>query len=265
MPHRLASRCMAWHGIGRASHSGEEGVTQEHRSHSPTANLVLQPALPNAVVLPALEATCKVFVPLPCLCFAYALPVLCLCCASAVPVPCLCCASAVPLLYHPPTAIFRTFGRWKTPVCLLYVFTSCFMESGCIRPPRPPRPPTTADNTQPQHDPAQTYFCHCHIHSYAGPRSCMHAGQIVRAGSAAAATFHARHHHYICIVSSLRPMPSLLRELLLPNAKRTGMAAPCQRHGSLTRVSKDSHNALLRDLASLSRGGGVARPRLIEL
>lgn len=99
--------------------------------------------------------------------------------------------------------------------------------------------------------------------------SLLRTGQIVRARSAAAAaaaaTFHARHHHYICIVSSLRPMPSLLRELLLPNAKRTGMAAPCQRHGSLTRVSKDSHNALLRDLASLSRGGGVARPRLIEL
>jgi hypothetical protein len=43
------------------------------------------------------------------------------------------------------------------------------------------------------------------------------------------------------------------------------MAAPGQRHVTLTRVSKDSHNALLGDLTSLPRGGGVARPLLIEL
>ncbi|KAM0709797.1 hypothetical protein Q7P35_003838 [Cladosporium inversicolor] len=37
-------------------------------------------------------------------------------------------------------------------------------------------------------------------------------------------------------------------------SKCTGTAAPCQRHVSLTRASKDSQNALLRDLAG---GGGV--------
>jgi hypothetical protein len=148
MPHRLASRRMAWHGIGsggRASHSGEEareGVTQITQPNS-------EPRPSTDAAQRSLSCTCTGGNVYLCRCRAFALPMLCLCCTFAVP-----------LLYntiHPPTAIFRTLGRRKTPACLLYAFTSCFIKSGCIRPPRPP---TTADNTQPQHNPAQAHFCH---------------------------------------------------------------------------------------------------------
>ena len=119
-----------------------------------------------------------------------------------------------------------------------------------------PLPTTTTG----QHSPS--ICCHHRIHAHAGRRSCIRYRRYTQRAHTPllAATSPSILATVTIIIRPARCCACYWR--LLPNAKSrtpkcTGMAAPCQRHVSLTQVSKDSHNALLRDLTSISRGGGV--------
>jgi hypothetical protein len=225
----------------------EEGVTQVTQPNSEP-----RPSTDAAqrCRLPALGATC--------IC-AVAVPLLCLCSAFAVPLRCLC--SIIPFIRRRLSFGRSEDGRRQRVYCMRSPHVS---SSRVVSGHRGHLPlPTTLNHstTQPKHTFVITY----RIHAYARPRSCIQDRSCALVPLLLLLLLPPSMLATITTYVSYHPTPSQLRALLLPNAKCTGMAARCQRHGSLTRVSKDSHNALLRDLASLSRGGGVARPRLIEL